>query len=428
MLKFLYILFFICGIFGGSTYIRDIISFRQLASILMMVYCVYNIRFLLNSFNKYIGLYLVFIVFWVISSLFENSLDKCLRSLIAQHFVSLIGYFATVLLYRRCGSLNILFKVIFITGLINSVVCLLQYIGNSIGIMFGMFFVDVDNESIVNHLEMLSSGMNQGSYLFGLLGNAVNNGYFSMILPLIPFYFFSQGKMKLVIASIFSIFFLIILFLIQQRSCFIFSSAMLIILLLKNKIISTNGLFIILTFLSVPTIYLLMELINSDVVQNSRLISHTEESRTQIYSLAIAFIQDNLLFGGLEKFRSLARFSPHNIVLNSFIYGGLMGGLILMVLYISQLLLSISLLRYRQKSTVAAIFITLSLNALLHNNSILTGDLQIWILWGAVFCVSKLNKSINEYSRKPFSRKNGVSSYIGNNTGLQCREISAAVR
>lgn len=420
MFKLLYILFFVACILGGSKYIGGIISFRQLMSVYMLCYCLYNYKSLYRTISKYIILYIAFVLSWIFSSTLEGSIDKCFRTLIAQHLVSLIGYFATILLYRKQQSLDVLFKTILTVGILNSFVCLLQYIGNPIGIGIGLFFVDAGDESIIGQFEMLASGENKGGYLFGLFGNAVNNGYFSMILPLVPFYFFLKKNGTLIPVLLCSLFFLVVLFLIQQRSCFIFSVLMLVIILFKNRIISAKRLLYLIIFMSIPIIYFSIELLNSDVVQNSRLVSHTEESRSSIYSLALSFIGENMMFGGLEKFRGLAHFSPHNIFLNGFIYGGFFGGIIIFALYISQLIFSFSQLKFKKRSVVAAIFITLSLNALLHNNSILTGDVLVWIMWGAVFCISK------DYNN--YSKKNGIPSHIGNNTGLQCREVSAKVR
>ncbi len=395
MLKILYSLFFICGIFGGSQYIGGVVSYRQFMSVIMLAFCAYNWRYLYRTVNKYIVLYIAFILWWILSSMNEGLLDQSIRLIFSQYLVSLVGYFATVLLYRKSGSISVLIKIIFVTGSLNTIVSLLQFIGNPIGIDIGLYFVDEQAVTIINQLEALSAGGADGSYLFGLFGNAVYNGYFSMLLPFVPLYFYFNGNgvRKFVYLTL-SILFLVVLFLIQQRSCFLISSFLLIVILYKTKIL--NGprtiacLFaiLLLTFSSG-----LDYIINNDVVQNSRLFSQHEDVRESIYNNAINFIKDHLFFGGIETFRATALFSPHNIFLNAFIYGGLIGGLILIILYFSQLHLAYRLLRNKHKASISIMFIALSLNSLLHNNSILTGDLLVWILWGAVFSESKLNES-----------------------------------
>jgi len=291
-----------------------------------------------------------------------------------------------------------LFKLLFISGTLNAIVCYLQFIGDPYGLSIGLYFVDVTDTTIIDQFELLSSGLASGAYLYGLFGNAVYNGYFSMIIPFVPLYFYfkDSSNKNILPYFIFSILFLFVLFIIQERSCFVISIFLLLLLIYKSKIL-TGWKLTVCVFVLIFTILFsgFDYIMNNDIVQNSRLLSESEHSdvRNSIYSESISYISNNFALGGIESFRASARYSPHNIFLNAFIYGGFIGGMVLITLYVKQLYFSYRQSKFKERLAITAMFVSLMLNSLLHNNSILTGDLLVWILWGAVLAESKIGNS-----------------------------------
>lgn len=387
MIKVLYSIFCIAGIFGGSIYLGGFMTLRQIMTIVMLIVCFLNYKMFKGTFTKYILYYLLFLFFWIISSTLEGSLDKCLRTLISQHFVSLVAYFSVILILKKYKSPNILLKTLLYTGIINSIANILQGIGNPIGMTLGAYFID-DNELLINQFEKLQSGYN-GQYTFGLLGNAVANGAFSMILPFLPLYYMYENKGSKTFYGILLFLFLIALFYIQQRSCLLISLVCIIITLYRIGFFKGQKLIIILLFI-IPLLLCFSQIfITSDVFTESRYMSENDRLREGIYEQGFNFILHHILFGGIETFRAKAIFSPHNIFLNAFIYAGLFGGFIIVYVYLSQLRYAYRLRHKASHIIIGWMFISEMLNALAHNTSIITGDFLTWTLWGLVFYINK---------------------------------------
>lgn len=109
------------------------------------------------------------------------------------------------------------------------------------------------------------------------------------------------------------------------------------------------------------------------------------------------FISNNFLFGGMSSFLKQYTIHPHCILLNAFVETGIFGFIITLILYSKQIFCAYNLTKISGASLVIYAFIAYTLNSLLHNDSIITGDAIVWILWGMVLCYKfrYTNSSVN---------------------------------
>lgn len=109
-------------------------------------------------------------------------------------------------------------------------------------------------------------------------------------------------------------------------------------------------------------------------------------SRTDIYKYSQDYISENLFIGGIEYFRSRYGFSPHNLIYNSIIYGGIFGAIFVFLLLFKQIFL-IGRNIWLNPTSLAAVFgfvyLGCTFESWTHNVSIVTGTTIYWVVWSA---------------------------------------------
>lgn len=397
ILRLIYIIFIVSISFGGNYHIGPTTP-RQIMAIVMFIICINNYKSIKPYFNKYIGLYILYLLFVSISAINDNSFHSVFRTLIAQHFVALVCYSAVVLYYIKFHDFKLLLKTLLVCGIVNGVVCMLQYMGNSIGMDIGYLFIDAEELQANRHMEQLIDGSGSG-YLLGMRGDAVHNGYFQMIMPFILTYFYkieqSISLLKSFLYYMLLAFLFAVILLIQERSCIIFT-LFVFALYFYNSFRLANGnhkaryiLMLVVGFVCIA--FWGMPLLN-EYLSQSRFASSEPNLRLILFNNALAYISDNLFLGGMATFTRLYEFPPHNIILNSFIEAGIFGFIIGSYIYIKQIKIALSV-----DNVVIYVFLVYTLNALLHNDSVLSGDAIAWILWGIIISIynNQNNESIN---------------------------------
>lgn len=399
-----YIVFLVSMSFGGPFHIGPTTP-RQVMAFLMLCYCIFNISLIKKYFNKYILLYFGYLFCLFASSLFENTLDTFVRNFISQHMVAIVCYFSAVLYYEKEHNLNTCIYTILGCGIINMFVCILQYTLHPLGIELGYLFIQ-NEESIANrHLEQLIDGT-QGIYyyLIGLKADAVHNGHFQMIMPFFALYLYRSfsGIKKFFINRFLIIVLLIaliiVIFLIQERSCFLFFLlvfAFYVFIDFRSQNSANKILFLILCLaLCLGTIIIVGPNIEH-LIANSRFSADDPNIRTILWSNAIEYGYNHLLVGEPTGYIEQNGFPPHNIFLNALIFSGVFGLLFASILFVKQLIVAykVSLIE-NPSSLISLAFIAYSLNSLLHNDSIISGDAFAWLLWGMTFSIFFNEKEI----------------------------------
>ena len=121
--------------------------------------------------------------------------------------------------------------------------------------------------------------------------------------------------------------------------------------------------------------------------------------RDSIYAHAMEYIGENFFFGGIFKLFDTRGFAPHNLFLNAWIYGGIIGFVAIVVLTWKQCVAAVkTVLSKINQSTVPVLVVSLAFlcftaNSMLHNVSVVTGDAVVWMLWAGVVFGSQMQKA-----------------------------------
>jgi hypothetical protein len=120
-------------------------------------------------------------------------------------------------------------------------------------------------------------------------------------------------------------------------------------------------------------------------------VGFKDSAREKIYSQTIDYLMDHPIIGGVHRLHAMYDMYPHNLFLLAFCYGGFFGGVAIMLILFWQIKPLWRVIRRKIADTNSVCFFTAlaylayTLNSLLHNRSIVTGDEVIWMLWGLFF-------------------------------------------
>lgn len=384
----LYLAFLVSIIFGGSIYFGPA-SPRQYMTVLVFSYLLLHSEKVKKYWDKYLSLYLLFALFYGLSSYMEGALGDFIREFISRYMVCIVGYIATRCYLENKNNYRHIIIVILCCGVLNSLVTLLQYFRYPIGMAIGALFVDMDNLLEYYRFQHMADG-DAGTTYFGMMSNGVFNGYFTMILPILVIYFLYEERSKGTPNAFKEItcwglwgLFILCSFIIQERGPFLIAVMVTAYIMLresKYKIALLSAVVIVFLFV-IPS------LLDSNLWRESRLAAGSDlsnDSRVRIYSLAMDFIVTHPLFGGIRTVTSIIGNMPHNFFINAFIYGGIIGGVIILYIIYVQLRRSFILVHKNLSLMMPLSLIAYTLNGLTHNPSIITGEVLMWMMWGCV--------------------------------------------
>lgn len=392
--KILYMIFVASIMVGNGIYFGPC-TIRQYCAIYFVIYIFYNILFCkkqnIGDYSRLIIPYIVFITLYGISSYLNGSFSIYIKQVIALYLVAITAYYTTIIIINKYHSYDLFLKSFIIVGLINATVNIMQYFGINIGFMAGEIFIDFNELTNLSHFQRLVEGDN--TYTFGIMGDIVYNGYYSMILPFVLLIKYKNRnilfKYVIVIFALFS------LFVVGERSSFGITLILLIYYLYKR--IKKSPLFIfVIIIVSTLIIFYISDFLNSEIIQNSRWVTTEGNVREGINNAIIPFIDNFFLIGNRVEFIKLTGWPPHNVIASGFIYAGFFGGCIILYILIVQILKSIKVIKSNQHILITLAFLAYTFNGFFHNPAIVTGDVMIWILWGIVYCSYKsLNNKKN---------------------------------
>lgn len=372
---YLYFLFILSQYMIGQLYLPGIpLNIMQITTLLMLSFCILIDRKLPH--DKYIVLYVLFLLFYMLSSMLTGYTDTLFGSVFPQVMISFTAFWATKILVQRYDTILPLVIPAILAGVVDSVVTISQAVGKP---MISPFIVMLMQNP--EALDISSNGM-LGVSVSGLFLNPVFNGH-NLLFCFVCSLFVLQGKYKL-IGWLSSITILTGLFFCQQRSAFYLSIIVLMIIgwqLMRNSLKSK----LVVMFLLFTIIFYFLPHIESYVIDSgSRLMDTSMTSRDDIWSAAINFISDHILVGGFDKFVLEYGRYPHNLILSAFLAGGLIGGGILITLIIMLFLAAIKSLRYYRGNNLslyvsACLIAVLVADSLTHNTGLVEADFSTFL-------------------------------------------------
>lgn len=286
--------------------------------------------------------------------------------------------------------------------IINSLVSVLQFIGNPIGKAIALLLItETESREIIMYDAGVDFSKIYGGegFAFGLMSSTFTNANWLATIGVLSsamVFYYKKFKNRIIAISIVALF-LITCIMTQGRApamAFLFS---IFIILLKAPISKKyKSAIMVLIFMAI--ILYVPSLVESGVLgrigENQSLDS---DSRAGIWPLCIDFIISHPL-GGPVLFSAIEPRGAHNYFLGSLINFGYVGGLIAIYLYFYVIRLAIKILLSNKSFfaiSSALALLTYQLNSLAHNASIVSGDALFFIIFGLML-KSQLFERINK--------------------------------
>ena len=390
--KISYILFFVLALLYSSVRVFGGLTPRNLVTVYMFIICFWEDRRL--YWDKWLTLYSIFVFFFGLSSAITGYLTPFLRRLIGFYFVAYVGYWSTIILAKKYNALPMLAKLFIFIGLLDAFFTIGQFFNISFITSLPPALGIIVDDSILDSLDTGDEAF--GLSLPGIMATDVYNGYFLMVVGILSLYFL-KGGFKFIALVPWGVS-VVASFMVQQRGPFyilvLLSMFMLYRTLAQSKSKFKVAIIMILLFaLPFAAEFFIDYLMSGDSRFNIGLAS---TNRDIIFQQCLTYINDHILLGGYYQ----SKLAPHNQILSAWIMGGLVGVVIILWMVVSQSILSIKLAfsRITESSFVYIVFslafLGFTMNSMLHNAGIISGDLVLWILWGVIKDVKISKRSL----------------------------------
>ncbi len=346
-----------------------------------------------------IRLYFIYVIIFFVCSFFNGDGDIGRNSLIINYLVCILIYEVISKDVRSKIDLDKITNILLILTVINCVITISQYNNNSLGWGVWYFFNDAQTVKQATMIENMKAGSQiiGKNYLFcpGIFPSVVYNGYVVGSLSPIALYVFYKARTSIqkIISGLSLLLIVYSLIVIQQRMAFF-----LFVLTFVAMLFSKNKLLTVLFAIGLLIAYLLYGF-DIGEEQLGRLVDIEDKNRERLYANGYEYIFSHLWAGGRQEFMVLNRLSVHNIFFNAFMYGGVFGAAIIITIYMRMCVSSIKPILKSLKNgiteSVAFAYALLIYNiiSLTHNNSLLTGDPIIWVLYGLMLLSLKFEKN-----------------------------------
>lgn len=412
--KGLYVAFVIAIVFYGQMRLMFGLTPRHIAILLMLIVCYRKDGAFLAG--RYMKAYLVFFLSFVLSATLTGYLSQVL---VVNYLSCYVGFWATKILAKRYQSGSLLLNLIVVLGVIDAVATISQSFYPIIAERMLSFLHLNLPEQYLEKLEK-ANGDDEGLMFVrpGIMFATVYNGYFLMTagvasLVLLIRKFRIEKLIPWVVITFGSI-------CVQERGPIIILAVLSAFSFYKIFRMKMNRYAFFLMLFGFAVYYLTDAIssvtigaMNNDDVRRKRMIVIDDESgldytvfvkesrfgelglddtgRSDIYETTFDYLMDHPFIGGYHRLLSIHEDAPHNLFLNAFIYGGIVGGGAIMLILFWQIKPLWRVLSKRIERTNPVCFfaglayVAFTLNSLLHNRSIVTGEALVWILWALFY-------------------------------------------
>lgn len=392
-----YILFFIAQLLYGSWHVWGPLTPRHIMTIVMFVFCIRERAFIID---KYMPWFYTFVTVFLLLGLTGGYESDTLSKFIAYYFVSIVAYYSSLVFLQKYNGGYCLVIVLILLGILNSLIT----IGNMFMMPWAANITDIlhvsNNDELLSNVYSRTNTDSMDGFAVPGLINAVGNGYLMSYLTILSL--FSKDKKIHLYNIVIYVLFLTTLALIQERSAFVAGSVLSIYAIFRIlKMKNTNGknnnvrIICIIVFCAITLLPKAYEYMMSGSMRYATEGFNYADGRSSLNEKSMDFILSNPM-GGFYDFMQQYHVYPHNLFFNALIYGGLLGGLCIFVLFIKQFILIIPTLT-KQITDInydffifSLMFAAYNLCSITHNQSVVTGDPTFWVLWA--LCLSSWKK------------------------------------
>lgn len=400
-----YLLFLVFSTLLGAVYIGPF-SVRVYTTIMMLSYLIFTgLRrksFKMYHEQSFITQYIAFILLMGIAMIFNGDFEpfNYPKYILAYHLVAITSFYATLHFVKTKEELNTALITIALIVAATSIVSIMQFRGDPIGWTISGFFGEM-TEHTEESLEIFSDSLLGSSLACGIMQRSFLNAMYisSCAFLMFPLIMGRKPLLKKVIWGLLLCCSIYACFAVQQRGAFyIMIAAMIFVSLVKfkfrTKIVAIVAIVAILISGALSNNVLSEEAMGRLAVNN---LSADEDIRGSIWANAETYILDNLMWGGVTTFKSLNHgYAAHNFIYNAFIYAGLLGGLVIILLFIRIVIRTVRPVLHPRRSSNELFFVSLALlcymaQGMVHNASLITGDLHVWTLFALTICAQRIS-------------------------------------
>lgn len=390
LFKILYLLFLFFNLSGSNVYLGNL-TLKYWFTIVLLL-CIFHIDRAI-ILDKYFKVYAIFIVSLLFSCLVSDHLDFFTNQFSRFYFVAFVGWRATTLIIRKDPNMKM--KIIYMTigiGLLDTAVTLSQFF------MTTSWYEPIERvlnfpiyDDYINSLYKFSKEDAFGRFLPGIFGNPVINGYYLALCTTLSMIF--VYKTRKVYMYLFSFIFLIGTFCCQERSALGIALVLLFYMSYKFiKVETATNKFVYLAVLIFAILIVGLRLIETSELYNLRYttIGTEDTGRSYIYEHTLKYLSNNILCPNIVDATLAVGHAPHNIFINAFVYGGIVSFISIMYILVNQTKTAYKIIKQRLNKrnlidiTVACSWLAFTLNGLVHNRSIVTGELICWVFWAII--------------------------------------------
>lgn len=391
--KVFYILLIIVCVLYPLKMIVAPITFRHIFSLLMFVFCL----FLGFKTDKYITLYLAFLFFLGISSAITGFFGTYVNKLFGTYLPAITVWMSTYLLIKKYNGIGVLVWLFVGIGALNAIITIGQFFSMEfVNVLFERFQFATDEEFLEKAGRRLTA---EGLVIPGLF-SSVLNGYFLSASALLILY---NKKCNIIINIVLWVVVMVASFMAQERAGFFLAIAFSAYIIVQYFFSKSRLTGIVMTLIFVIALVIIVStyldfLFSSD----SRFAKGFEsDGRSELRDVTWRYLFKNPL-GGVYEFFDANNRPPHNYFTNAFLYGGIFGGISLIVLLILQVVRILPFIVHIPKTDNdkwafiwGLMYIDLSINSMVHNASLVTGQLLFfYICWSAFHALSTLENKV----------------------------------
>lgn len=382
--KILFCIYLVISLFYGVVPIFGTITLRHLFTLLMLIMCLWEKGLKLDKFLKW---YMVFLFFYILIEVVSGYSSHIFNKLLGTYLASITLYMATKIMITKYDAGRLIILVLVACGVINSVVAIAQFYGSPLAYSIPeLLNIDIAEEELLMYEQEDLHGYNVG----GLIG-AVLSGYFLSATSVLALYN-HKGKIAIYNWIVFAIIFFA-LFLVQERSGF---AAGLICTFLFSAMVSVRNRRTLITMtlvLAVAIVFITRLGSQFFSFEDTRYVTQgmVDYDKIDQAKNALKWVMSNPL-GGANSFYASGGYYPHNFFANALLYGGIFGGMVLIVIFFAQLVkigkVFHSYMRGKTSSVLLVVlcvaYLCYTINSFSHNYSLVFGGEIIFLLWAMI--------------------------------------------
>lgn len=388
ILKYIYLFFAFFALFFCGSFTLGPLSIRNYFALSLLAISTFAQKTIVDSTVRAFLWYLVILIFVnILNGCFSTS--SFIKLMLAHQLPSFIVVYSLPKLLKNRQEVLVSMNLIVILFVINVVITYGQFVGNSSAILIQSF--------LGYGVSDFAGDQRLGSYLGGLTGNVVNNGYFiASMLPVSVIGIWSEKKYFRIIGYVILLVASYCIYIVQQRTTFLILLVFYVFLLLykKDKILITMGVCL-----------LCVVLFNADVftgIDMGRLsVETSNDDRLALFADFYRFVNSpDIFLGGAQIFYDQYNGgAQHNTFTSALVLGGI-PVFISFVWLMYKILCSLN--QYRKKVYNNEIYnlplcfgcVAFVLCSMTHSTGIQNDGLLFWLLYGLILSYNKVN-SIN---------------------------------